>query len=330
MNQERWEKIKEIFQRSIELPPDERSAFLDEACAGDGDLRREVENLLSNYDVADGFIEATALEDFAVDLHPSLTGMTIAHYHIEAELGEGGMSEVYRAVDITLDRRVAIKVLPAEFTADLDLLRRFGQEARAASSLNHPNIITVYEIGRHEETHYIAYELVEGQTLRQRICESEVNDAEFDWREAISIGAQMAAALKAAHRAGIIHRDIKPENVMLRADGLVKVLDFGIAKRFDLPSAEEKAGSAAAAATATQAGQIFGTIGYLSPEQARGEAVDARTDIFSLGLALYEMLGCHPFVGLTPADKLKEVASDKELTPIGERRKISQRRSKQL
>ena len=158
MDQDLWEKIKEIFERAIELPPDERGAFLDVACAGVDDLRRQIEALLADHEAAVGFIEATALEDFADALSEfrlSLAGETLSHYRMEDELGEGGMSEVYRAVDVTLGRNVAIKILPVEFTVDADLLRRFEQEARAVSSLNHPNIITVYEIGRHEEIQYI-------------------------------------------------------------------------------------------------------------------------------------------------------------------------------
>jgi WD40 repeat protein/serine/threonine protein kinase len=321
VDRERWQKIKETFQGGKSLPPSHRRQFLDQACAGDESLRRAVETLLLNSDQAESFLEGTALEDLAteepIDIRPSLVGAKLAHYQIESELGEGGQGHVYRAVDLSLGRRVAIKILPVEFTVDATLLRRFEREARTASSLNHLNIVTVYEVGRHNETHYIAHELVEGLTLRQRL-----RDGSFNWCEVVSIGVQIAAALKAAHSAGIIHRDIKPENLIIRPDGVVKLLDFGIARRFSLADAEETLGSKTSPIGATQAGEILGTIGYLSPEQARGEEVDSRADIFSLGVVLYEMLaGEHPFSGSSSKEQLKKISSDEELPPISDRRK---------
>ena len=220
-------------------------------------------------------------------------GDTISHYRLISAIGKGGMGEVYLAEDTRLDRRVAIKILLDDVAGDVDRVRRFIQEAKAASALNHPNILTVFEIGEHHHSRYIATELIEGETLRNLMREGGM-----DLRTAINIAVQVATALAAAHESGILHRDIKPENVMVRADGLVKVLDFGLAKLLeqDLPPPSEEA--ATLARIDTQPGLLIGTLAYMSPEQVRSQKLDARTDIFSLGTVMYELFsGTFPFKG---------------------------------
>jgi len=312
------ERLIELFDQACKLAAEQRMTFLAEVCGEDEAMRRELESLLNH---ADSALPTSAMKlaarHLADDGRQERTGRQINQYRLLGVLGEGGMGKVYLAEDGTLGRRVAIKFLPEIFLPNTNQLLRFEQEARAASALNHPNIITIHEIGQHQGAPYIAYELVEGETLRQRL-----RGGALDWQEAVAIGAQIAAALKAAHNAGIIHRDIKPENVMLRADGLVKVLDFGIAKRFDLPAAEAETGGATTAATSeTRTGQVLGTIGYLSPEQGRVEGIDAGTDIFSLGVVIYEMLAGHPYADLTPQQKLDAVVGAEELPSIGARHK---------
>jgi eukaryotic-like serine/threonine-protein kinase len=221
----------------------------------------------------------------------------LSHYRIVSKIGAGGMGEVYLAQDTKLDRKVAIKFLHEEFSKDADKLARFIQEARAASALNHPNILTVYEIGEVDGKNYIATELIEGQTLRDHLSHKE----SLQLNQILKIGVQVAEALSAAHQAGIIHRDIKPENIMLRKDGYAKVLDFGLAKLSE-PVATGSAGSedATRVQVNTTPGMVMGTVSYMSPEQARGKETDARTDIWSLGVVLYEMLaGKVPFTGET-------------------------------
>ncbi|MBL8192088.1 MAG: serine/threonine protein kinase [Acidobacteria bacterium] len=318
---DRSERLIELFEQAIQLPPAERKAFLDEACRDDAEMRAELESLLDHANNDDGALPTSAIKLAARQLADASrrdwAGEQVGHYQILRLLGEGGMGEVWLAEDSKLNRQVAIKFLTAHLGSSPALLQRFEREARAASMLNHPNIITVHEIGQHKETVYIAYELVEGQTLRQRL-----QDSKPSWQEAVAIGAEIAAALKAAHGTGIIHRDIKPENVMLRADGLVKVLDFGIAKRFDLPAAETNGGNLTSQSNATLAGLVLGTPGYLSPEQARGETeIDARTDIFSLGVLMYEMLAGHPYAKLSLQEKLEAVRSSDELPPLNAQRK---------
>ena len=211
---------------------------------------------------------------------------------MQSLLGAGGMGEVYLAEDTQLGRKLALKLLPAQLTADADRLRRFKQEARAASALNHPNIITIFEIGQEGSTHYIATEFIDGETLRQQM--SDAPEQRMKPSEAVNTAAQIAAALAAAHEAGIIHRDIKPENVMVRRDGLVKVLDFGLAKLTEPAPDVIHSQASTIARNSTEAGVVMGTPRYMSPEQVRGEKVDARTDIFSLGVILYEMLTGQP------------------------------------
>ena len=228
MTPERWQQIDQLFHEALACAPAQRAAFLQSACAGDESLRLEVESLISSHESNNSFIEKPA-GDVAAEMLGTqnsrfTSGQQIGNYKIIRELGSGGMGEVYLALDTKLGRKVALKLLPEVFTADVDRVRRFEQEARAASALNHPNILTIHEINE-DGLRFIATEFVDGQTLRQRLINGRI-----EINEALTISQQIASALAAAQSEGIIHRDIKPENVMLRHDGLVKVLDFGLAK----------------------------------------------------------------------------------------------------
>ncbi len=304
MSPERWQQIARLFDEVLEREPQQRAAWLNEACAGDTALRDEVAALLAASEKAGEFMRQPAFELEAKQAASQTTlpaGQRIAHFEVLAPLGAGAMGEVYLARDTRLDRKVALKLLPLRFTMDESRLRRFAREARAASALNHQNIITVFEIGQEPTPqgprHYIVTEYVEGETLRERL-----SDGALPIKEALAIANQIAAALAVAHANGIIHRDIKPENVMVRPDGVVKVLDFGIAKLTE-SAAHGSDNPVPANHHSTVQGTVVGTPGYMSPEQARGLDVDARTDIFSLGVVLYEMLaGQLPFRGTTNAD----------------------------
>ncbi|HEX5735522.1 MAG TPA: protein kinase [Blastocatellia bacterium] len=292
MKTERFRQIDNLFDEAIEREAGERLAFLDEACAGDEDLRKEVESLLRAYERVGNFIQTPAIDiaakAMADDKSALKPGREMGPFRIVSLLGAGGMGEVYLAEDSRLGRKVALKLLPAEFTKDPERVSRFEREARSASTLNHPNIITIYEIGKVDDTHFIATEYIDGQTLRHRITGGRINS-----KESLDIGIQISSALAEAHAAGIVHRDIKPENIMLRPDGYVKVLDFGLAKLTEHKSSEVSQESLTAR---TESGRVMGTVNYMSPEQALGQALDQRTDIFSLGVVLYEMVtGTHPF-----------------------------------
>ncbi|HEY6400775.1 MAG TPA: protein kinase, partial [Blastocatellia bacterium] len=328
---ERWKQIERVYHQALERETSTRAAFLDEACAGDEELRREVVSLIAYDRSPASMIESPVLEVAAREWadesssllsHPSANAPSqIGAYRIMSPLGRGGMGEVWLAYDTRLGRKVAIKLLPAEFTGRPERVRRFEQEARAASALNHPNIVTIYEIGEIDNRRFIVTEHIEGETLRQLMVKAP--QLRIRLGEALKVASQIAAALQAAHDAGITHRDIKPENVMARKDGLVKVLDFGLAKLRVDREAEGwrdrgteglKGGeierppvslspSLSVPPPLTAAGVVMGTTSYMSPEQARGEKVDHRTDIFSLGVMLYEMLaGRRPFEGATAID----------------------------
>jgi serine/threonine protein kinase/Tfp pilus assembly protein PilF len=308
MTPARFQTIEEIFLTALEQEPDQVSAFLDTACEGDAVLRREVEVLLASDQRAGRFIETSsvglATKVIQNQQADSLVGRTIGHYKISESIGTGGMGEVYLATDITAGRKAALKLLPMRFTGDAERLKRFQQEAHAVVALNHPNILTVYEIGQDHSIHYIASELIEGETLRQHLTRGRIEVG-----EAVDVAIQMASALAAAHNAGIVHRDIKPENIMLRRDGYVKVLDFGIAKLAESAFAEATADGAESVTLAeTNLGSILGTVRYMSPEQASGAPVDKRTDIWSLGVVLYEMVTGHePFTGDTPREVMTSI-----------------------
>jgi serine/threonine protein kinase/Flp pilus assembly protein TadD len=296
MKQEHWEQVREIFDGALEHAPDQRSRFLDDVCANDEEVRREVESLLASLDGAESFLETPAVakvaDQIAAKTEKLEPGTRFGHYEIIGQIGSGGMGEVYLARDKKLDRKVAIKILNERFSREESNLNRFIQEAKAASALNHPNILVIHEIGENEDSNYIVSEYIEGKTLRDVLKESSLKLGEV-----LDISIQIAGALVAAHRAHLVHRDIKPENIMVRPDGFVKILDFGLAKLV-----EEKNRSLLASENSTirqnqtAKGVILGTINYMSPEQAKGEQIDERTDIFSFGIVIYEMLaGRTPF-----------------------------------
>ncbi|HKF41563.1 MAG TPA: serine/threonine-protein kinase, partial [Thermoanaerobaculia bacterium] len=225
------------------------------------------------------------------------SGSRLGRYEIRSKLGKGGMGEVYLAQDTKLDRKVALKTLPVEFAANPDRMRRFMEEAKAVSALNHPNIVTIHEIDQADSVHFITTEFIDGETLRQRMRRGPLK-----WKEVLDVATQIASALSEVHAAGIVHRDVKPENVMLRGDGIAKVLDFGIAKLVERLPPESGDSDPPAGTAVTEQGVVFGTDAYLSPEQARGVTMDGRSDIWSLGVVLYEMAaGRAPFQGKTPS-----------------------------
>lgn len=314
MNPERWQQVNDLFHSAIERAPELRAAFLDQACRGDEKLCREVKSLLSSHERTKNFIELPAFEvapELLVnDNAGALVGELIGHYRIERLIGAGGMGEVYLARDERLQRKVALKLLPQQLTADETQVSRFETEARSASALNHPNILTVYEIGAEGNRQFIAMEFIEGVTVRESLASGRI-----DLSTALEISVQVASALAAAHEAGVVHRDIKPENIMVRPDGYAKVLDFGIAKLTEQATSDRDQFETMAAAR-TRTGLVLGTGRYMSPEQARGQKVDARSDIWSLGVVLYEMVGgIPPFLGETPSDCIASILT-KEPPPL--------------
>jgi serine/threonine protein kinase len=282
----RWEQVESLCQAALELEESRREAFLKEACAGDEELRQEVESLLQYDKRGGGFIEEPALgvaaKMITAEKPESLLGLQLGSYLIQSLLGTGGMGVVYKGRDVRLNRSVAIKVLPRDKMSDPDRKRRFIQEAKAASALNHPNIITIHDIGNESGIDFIVMEHVAGKTLDQRIPRKGMK-----LNEALKVAVQMADALAKAHSAGIIHRDLKPGNVMVTNDGRVKILDFGLAKLTEVENDEE---GTRTTQPQTETGTIVGTVSYMSPEQAEGKKVDARSDIFSFGSVLYEMV----------------------------------------
>ena len=315
MTRAQLQTIKEIFHGALDCEPDKVSAFLETACQGDEILRYEVDAFLTAHRHAGNFIEAPVAGLAANIIEKGqaglLVGQTIGHYKISKRIGSGGMGEVYLATDVTAGRKAALKLLPMRFTGDVERLKRFQQEARAVVALNHPNILTVYEVGEDHSTQYIASELIEGETLRQRLARGRM-----ELGEAVDVAIQVASALAAAHQAGIVHRDIKPENIMLRPDGYLKVLDFGIAKlaEEELPATMPR--DEALLLVETNLGSILGTVRYMSPEQACGGQIDKATDIWSLGVVLYEMgTGHAPFTGDTPREVMSSILK-KEPPPL--------------
>ena len=296
MTPARWEQIKGLFHATLEHDYAQRPAFLARACPDDGPLRLEVESLLASHEQAESFIETPASDVAAALLaedQPGLvTGQMVGPFRIAELLARGGMGEVYLADDMRLGRKVALKLLPPQFTVNAERVRRFEQEARSASALNHPNIVTIHEIGQTDFLHFIATEFVDGETLREHLANTQMTIGEV-----LDLATQVASALSAAHEAGIVHRDVKPDNIMLRRDHLVKVLDFGLAKLAPHPLAVVPQ-APAESSVKTNPGVVMGTVGYMSPEQAKGERVDERTDIFSFGVVVYEMIaGSTPFAG---------------------------------
>ena len=325
MKHEEYQKVKKIFQVTVELDPKERAEFLDEECNGNEKLRFEVERLLKNEDsvfleepamaqMAEAVINAEYEEDLSKFLAESESDGYFSHYKIIKKIGQGGMGEVYLADDTRLDRRVAIKVLSKEFSQDAERLKRFVQEAKSASALNHPNIITVFETREQEEIYYVVNEFIDGETLAKKISKEKI-----ELLTTVNIAIQIASALAAAHEAGIIHRDIKPDNVMIRADGIVKILDFGLAKMTSKNTGEITSLDAETIEQVrTTPGIILGTPQYMSPEQVSGKKADARSDIFSFGVLLYQMVtGRPPFSGRNQIELLAAILKE-EPSPIEE------------
>ncbi|MBA3356843.1 MAG: serine/threonine protein kinase, partial [Pyrinomonadaceae bacterium] len=316
---ESMQQLEKLFHEAAGLGPRERSDFMARVRDSNPELVVELESLIAAHERPDGFIDSpvyeTAAESIAKAQPALVAGQVVGHYQIIAPLGKGGMGEVYLASDTKLDRKVALKLLPVEFTNHKDLLRRFIQEAKAASSLNHPNIITIHEIGEIDSVHFIATEFIDGQTLKQRM-----KRARLKFADVLDVSIQVASALEAAHAAGLVHRDIKPENIMQRPDGYVKVLDFGLAKLTEKSSQSKVLDSEVGTMLRghTKPGTVLGTVDYMSPEQARGQVLDQRTDVFSLGIVLYEMAaGRMPFAAATSVDALVSIL-EKEPPPLYE------------
>jgi len=297
MSPERWQRVNQLFRDARELAPEERAAFLDAACANDEALRRELLAMLAAAQEDDHQFSAPVWEKAArampvaevaeVAKMQLAAGQRLGHYEVLNHLESGGMGEVYLAQDTRLGRKIVLKLLPAQFTQDADRLRRFEQEARATSALNHPNILTVHDIGNYEGAPYIVAEWLEGAELRALLL---LEAGALPVRTALDYARQIAAGLSAAHEKGIVHRDLKPENLFVTGDGRVKILDFGLAKLKPQKFAGGLDSRMPGQERLTDAGVIMGTVGYMSPEQVRGEDIDQRSDLFSFGLILYEML----------------------------------------
>src|SRR5262245_43089900 len=313
MKPDRWQQIERLYHHALELEVNQRALFLDEACAGDEELRREIDSLLVAREKAGRtgkFLNRPALEvaarTLAEEQYQILTGRKIGHYQILSLLGMGGMGGVYLALDTRLGRKLALKFLPNDFMQNKERVHRFKQEARAVSALNHPNIITVFEIDEIDGIHFIATEFIDGQTLRQQMTGPVIKLSKI-----LDVAGQVASALAAPHAAGVVHRDIKPENIMVRGDGYVKVLDFGLAKLiepFSIGRADIGPAVSPSSGFRTDPRIILGTPRYMSPEQISGYQVDARADIFSLGVVLYEMVaGRAPFAGSTIGEVIAAV-----------------------
>lgn len=333
MTSERWRLLKEYFHSAMDLPPAERSAYLAGIRAEHPSLLGEIESLLAANEQEGEFLQqpaadlAGAVLNTSCDTQDLCAGKSLGRYTILGLLGRGGMGEIYRAKDTALGREVAVKILPTAFSIDRDRVHRFQQEARALCALNHPNIITIYEFGQEENIPFIVSEFIEGRTLRQCLS-AEGMDPDL----LLEIAIQIASALNEAHGAGIIHRDIKPENIMVRPDGLVKVLDFGLAKLTEMRNADFGLRNENSERQVTTAGdnphsafrnpqfsipgKVAGTLSYMSPEQVSGKPLDARTDLFSLGVVLYEMAAGHPpFSRPTPAETIAAIL-EKDPAPL--------------
>jgi eukaryotic-like serine/threonine-protein kinase len=315
MTPERWKQIDELAQAALERGGDQREAFLDQGCAGDEALRHEVESQIAYQLQASKFLEEPAFKHAAELMADpqteteSMEGLTISHYSILRRLGEGGMGEVYLAQDTTLSRKVAIKFLSHYSVAGEQARKRFVREARAAAALDHPHICAVYEVGEEAGYNFIVMQYVDGEMLASRIHRQPL-----EFREALKIAVQIADALAEAHSHGIIHRDVKPQNVMLTASGQVKVLDFGLARVVHEGSLIDSIAETESVLSVPRL--VIGTIPYMSPEQVRGEALDARSDIFSFGAVLYEMLsGRHPFLGESVGATMSSILT-KEPAPL--------------
>ena len=313
---DRWQRLQALFYQALELKTEARPDFLDKNCSGDAELRKEIESLLSSAEQSMDFLHQPVVEAahqvMAEGRRETIApGTQLGHYKIISLLGAGGMGEVYLAEDMQLRRKVAIKMLAPELILDERGLRRFEHEAHAASALNHPNILTIYEFGHADGLHFIASEFIDGATLRQKLLPGKL-----ELNAAVDIAIQMASALAAAHDSGIVHRDVKPENVVVRTDGIVKVLDFGIAKLGEKHGQKVSRSGMTVTSSISEPGMVLGTARYMSPEQARGLEVDARSDVFSLGSVMYEMVtGRAAFQGNTASDLIAEILKTEPAPP---------------
>ena len=310
MDPDRWRKVESIFHEALDAGDSGRAGVLEQSCAGDEALRREVESLLAQHVKGGSFIETPA---FAIPLASvpasesdkpisDLAKTVIGHYRVLNRIGSGGMGVVYEAEDLKLRRHVALKFLTEDIAKNPQWLERFRLEARVASALNHPNICTIYEVDEVEGRVFIAMELLEGQTLKQMISGKPLQVGTV-----VDLGIQIAGALAAAHSKGIVHRDIKPANVFLTKQRRIKVLDFGLAKLTQQPAGAEERGLT----HRTETGVVMGTVGYISPEQIRGQTADYHADIFAFGAVLYEMLtGTRPFEKATAAETMTAVLNE--------------------
>jgi serine/threonine protein kinase/TolB-like protein len=315
---DRWQRLEALFHEALELKPGARSEFLDKNCGEDQELRKEVESLLDSAEKPMDFLQKPVLDaaqEMIADERREMIspGTELGHYKIISQLGAGGMGEVYLAEDTRLRRKVALKMIVPELASDNRGLQRFEQEAHAASALNHPNILTIYEFGQANGLHFIASEFIEGQTLRSMTLTGKLG-----LNAAVDIAIQIARALAAAHDNGIVHRDIKPENVIVRKDGIVKVLDFGIAKLSERRMGESiRRSGLTLTSSISDTGMVLGTARYMSPEQARGLQVDGRSDIFSLGSLMYELItGRAAFSGATASDVIAEILKGDPPPPV--------------
>jgi eukaryotic-like serine/threonine-protein kinase len=310
MSPEKWREISKIFHLASEKSADERSAFLKEKCAGDAELRREIENLLNAGAAEDSFIDSSKIGLAALEKPPKLAGGDrLGSFEIVKMLGAGGMGEVYLAKDLRLNRMVALKILPSDSAVDINANRRFLREAQAAAALEHPNICTTHEIGEQDGLSFIVMQYVEGETLAAKITAGSLKPS-----DALDIAMQVAAALSEAHARNIVHRDIKPANIIVAANNQVKVLDFGLAKRLVFDATETESSFKT---ILSQPGMIMGTVSYMSPEQIRGQEIDTRSDIWSLGVCLYEMLfGKTPFTGENSVEKLAAILYKEPEKPL--------------
>jgi Tol biopolymer transport system component len=304
MSSERWDEVEKQFHEAMQLPPREQAKFVEQI--PDLEVRREVASLLVVHSAGESPSVGAVVADAAREVvDRSLTGQVFDHFQIVQPIGHGGMGDVYLSQDLKLGRQVALKLLPRDFQKDTERLRFFEREARAAAALNHPNVMAVYEAGQYDGRSYIAAEYVEGETLTDCLYRGRLHQ-----EEALRLAGQIAAALGAAHEKGIIHRDLKPSNIKIRPDGVVKVLDFGLAKLTERLVGGAR-GESPPNLSRTQTGVILGTAAYMSPEQARGASVDKRADIWSFGVVLYEMLtGESPFERKSLADTLAAVIKE--------------------
>jgi eukaryotic-like serine/threonine-protein kinase len=300
MNPDRWNKINEVFATWLDLQDEHRNKFLIDACGSDQDLRNEVEHLIDAHLQSGAFIETPIFKEaakaIAAEENLLQIGRQIGVYKILKEIGRGGMGEVYLAEDTRLDRKVALKILPPDMAIDHERMRRFMREAKAASAIDHPGIVHIYEINQSGSVHFIAMQYIEGQTLQ-----SLLNGKPLSIQEFLNYAVPLTDAISAAHARGITHRDLKPANVMITNKDEIKLLDFGIARM-------EKTSDDSTAISTTRSGALLGTVGYMSPEQALGKKIDHRSDIFSIGILFYEMAtGRLPFSGETPTQTIDKI-----------------------